>query len=492
MGRVHGERSRGPIQLRAASVQIPLSAWIAAWLGQRLGAGVRSLFGHPLVVGGLVVVTAGAWLLPRYGTAIPATTLVALTIALVAWRLGHAESFHRFLGWPWRGAWRHRLVYRRGWQPAMVTCGLAIRVNGREFVPALLRVTSTATVDRVRVRMLSGQVPEDYAQMSERLARTFGAAACRVRTDPQHRDRVILWLLVADPLHQTVPPQATEDPPNLTGLPVGLQEDGPLYQLRLLGTHLLLVGATGAGKSSVVWALVHALAPGISTGLVQLWVCDPKGGMELAPGRALFTRFCHGEDPDNTDGSGVAHEVAYAELLEDAVRVMRARQACLRGVTRLHKPSSAEPLVVVVIDELASLTSYVTDRDAKKRIAAALSLLLSQGRAVGVSVVAALQDPRKEVLPARDLFPTRIGLRMVDGDQVDMVLGDGAKDRGARCDQIPESLPGVGFVALDGVAEPVRVRFAHLADPDIAHLAATHPAPACTPDSSESSQRGVA
>jgi DNA segregation ATPase FtsK/SpoIIIE, S-DNA-T family len=149
-------------------------------------------------------------------------------------------------------------------------------------------------------------------------------------------------------------------------------------------------------------------------------------------------------------------------------------------------------LVVMVVDELASLTSYVTDRDAKKRIAAALSLLLSQGRAVGVTVVTALQDPRKEVLPARDLFPTRIGLRMVDGDQVDMVLGDGAKNRGARCDQSPESLPGVGFVALDGVAEPVRVRFAHLADPDIAHLAVTHPAPTDSLESSESSQRGVA
>jgi S-DNA-T family DNA segregation ATPase FtsK/SpoIIIE len=171
---------------------------------------------------------------------------------------------------------------------------------------------------------------------------------------------------------------------------------------------------------------------------------------------------------------------------------MRNRQARLRGVTRLHKPSSAEPLVVVVIDELASLTSYANDRDAKKRIAAALSLLLSQGRAVGVTVVAALQDPRKEVLPARDLFPTRIGLRMVDGDQVDMVLGDGAKDRGARCDQIPESLPGVGFVALDGLAEPVRVRFAHLADPDITHLAATHPAAANTPECSNLSERGVA
>ncbi len=146
---------------------------------------------------------------------------------------------------------------------------------------------------------------------------------------------------------------------------------------------------------------------------------------------------------------------------------MRTRQASLRGVARFHEPTADEPLIVLIIDELAALTSYVTDREAKRRIGAALSLLLSQGRAVGVTVVAALQDPRKEVLPARDLFPTRVGLRMVDPDQVDMVLGAGARNHGARCDQIPESLPGVGYVGLDGVAEPVRVRFAYLTDTDI-------------------------
>jgi S-DNA-T family DNA segregation ATPase FtsK/SpoIIIE len=110
------------------------------------------------------------------------------------------------------------------------------------------------------------------------------------------------------------------------------------------------------------------LAPGIRDGLVQVWAIDPKGGMELAPGRALFTRFVYGDPEDNT-----LYELDFAHVLEDAVMVMRARQATLRGVTRLHTPTVAEPLVVVVIDELASLTAYVVDRDAKRRITAALS-----------------------------------------------------------------------------------------------------------------------
>src|SRR3546814_4268572 len=68
------------------------------------------------------------------------------------------------------------------------------------------------------------------------------------------------------------------------------------------------------------------------------------------------------------------------------------------------------PTVVVLIDELAALTAYETDRDLLRRANSALATLASQGRAVGFIVFACLQDPRKETLPARGLFTqTEIG-----------------------------------------------------------------------------------
>jgi S-DNA-T family DNA segregation ATPase FtsK/SpoIIIE len=307
----------------------------------------------------------------------------------------------------------------------------------------------------------------------------------------------VLWLLVRDPLVRLVRPFPSGPDVDLAGLPVAVGEDGLTHRLRLLGTHLLIVGATGSGKGSVLWSLIHALAPAVQAGTVALWVVDPKGGMELAGGRGLFARFCHGAPDEQQDGRTavdvVSHELAYAEVLEDAVCVMRNRQAALRGVTRLHTPTPREPLIVIVVDELAALTAYVTDRDAKRRIAAALALLLSQGRAVGVSVVAALQDPRKEVLPARDLVPTRVALRLTDDQQVDMVLGDGARRRGAAADRIPDQLPGVGYLTVDGLSEPARVRFTYLTDPDIAVMAATHPATVGTAgDRAAGEERGAA
>jgi hypothetical protein len=46
---------------------------------------------------------------------------------------------------------------------------------------------------------------------------------------------------------------------------------------------------------------------------------------------------------------------------------------------------------VIVVDEVAFLTTYLPDRQLRDKIRAALATLTTQGRAVGFAVVAALQ-----------------------------------------------------------------------------------------------------
>ena len=186
--------------------------------------------------------------------------------------------------------------------------------------------------------------------------------------------------------------------------------------------------------------------------------------MELAYGRVIF----------DLRGQYAADPQAIAAMLEAAVADMQARAARFAGRQRDHTPTTEDPFTVVLVDEVAFLTAYQPDRKLKDRIMAALATLTTQGRAVGYCVVAALQDPRKDVLTIRNLFPDRIAMRLDEPEQVDMVLGDGARDRGAACELIsadPATGAGVAFVRLEADPDPVRVRAGWVTDADIRAMA---------------------
>jgi DNA segregation ATPase FtsK/SpoIIIE, S-DNA-T family len=423
--------------------------WAARHPVSTAAAGTIAAVYHRAGVRGVILLGLGVW------------------VVVGVWALAWPACLDRVVIQRARGAWRWAIRYRRVWYPALHGSGLSITTPDRlVYVPQVTRVRSTAVVDTLHVRLLHGHTPADLAAKAEGLRHSFAVHRVSVVEDGPGRVRLICY--ARDPLTTPVPAIPMDDlpaVPDFTALDVALAEDGTRYRLHLLGRHVLVVGASGAGKGSAEWSVIRALCPAIATGLVQLRGIDPKGGMELYPGRALFTCYAD-EDTDQMAG-----------LLETAVHDMNARKTRLKAAgVRDFTPSTSEPLVVVVIDELAFLTAY-TDKATKLRVAQALQLLLSQGRAVGYSVLACLQDPRKDVLPFRDLFTYRICLRVTEDAHVDMVLGDGALERGAACHLIPASLPGVGFVHVDGAAEPVRVRFTWITDDDITGMAARWPAP---------------
>ncbi|KPM53805.1 hypothetical protein ACG83_21910 [Frankia sp. R43] len=363
------------------------------------------------------------------------------------------------------GRWRRAVLgwlgvgrLRRRWAAACRAAGLEI--GGR--TPRVWRVRRTAAGAVMRVRVRDGQEVADLQRHALRLAAAMGGRGLRVVPDLEHAGRADVVLTTREALGELVTAEDLdadgEGASGLDAVVVGRREDGGPWLLRVRGSHVLVAGASGAGKGSVLWSILRGLGPHIHAGLVRIWAADPKGGMELGFGEPLFERFA-------TDIGGIA------DLLEDAVAAMNRRTGWLRGRSRLHKPTTKEPLIVVMVDEIAALTAYATDREAKQKISAALSLLLSQGRAVGVVVIGAVQDPRKEVLPFRDLFQTRVALRM-GASEVGLVLGDDAYTRGAWTDRIPMSLPGVGYVLVDGDPTPVRVRAAYVDDGEIHTMAA--------------------
>lgn len=403
----------------------------------------------------------------REGWMTAALLIAGVVAAFVTWRVVHPTSFTQVaaprIQRVWRGAY-----YRARWPRVASRNGLVAydASDGRQThchgeAPRIRKVVVTPQgVDRLSLRLPDGLTPSDVATRCAGIAHALGCRESRVVGD--RPGRVWLELHRRDALAAVIRPLPQSTGVDLEAVPVGRHEDGTHWQVRLLGTHLLIAGATGAGKGSILWSLLHGLAPDISAGRVQVWAIDPKGGMELRPGIPLFSRF-EDSDPESM-----------CRMLEELVDLKdRRAQGLARQGLRKHAASIDSPHILAVIDELATLTAFA-ERSVVRRIDQALGILLTQGRACGITVLAAVQDPGKDVVAWRDLFPTRIALRLDNPIQVDMVLGEGARDLGATADHISELTPGVAFVRVEGARALRRVRSAYLTDEDIAGLASSH------------------
>ncbi|BDB44170.1 MULTISPECIES: FtsK/SpoIIIE domain-containing protein [Mycobacterium] len=405
------------------------------------------------------------WVGFSHGARAGVLTAVVEAAAYLGWWVCQPASFTRWVSAPLRQRFWAWWRYHRNWESVCALHALTAKLGERTLVPALQSVRIGHHADVLIVKVVTGQSIADWQKRALALAATWDAERLTIRATTPGQLRIIIGRgdVLGQPI--AVPMPTPGSAVDLGAVRVGVTESRRWWHLPVLGQHILAAGATGAGKGSVLWSLIAGLAPHVKTGRVRLWVIDPKGGMELGAGAPLFARFCY-----HTGAPAV-------ELLRELVKLMQTRATRLRGHTRLHTPALAEPLIVLIIDEIAALTAYVTDRKLRAETEQLLGLLLSQGRAVGISVVAAVQDPAKDTLPVRQLFTVRIGLRMTEATQTAMVLGQGARDAGAECDLIADTTPGIGYVMIDGTADPIRVRAFHVTDRDITLLARTFRAP---------------
>jgi DNA segregation ATPase FtsK/SpoIIIE, S-DNA-T family len=198
-----------------------------------------------------------------------------------------------------------------------------------------------------------------------------------------------------------------------------------------------------------------SIAPAIRDGLVRVSGIDPKG-MELAYGRGIFHRY-----------AVTGHQAL--DILDDLVAAMDARKTLFAGQVRTVPISTEHPLEIVEFDEIGALTKY-TDRKTRDSTTEKVALLTTQGRALGFTVRGYVQEPTKDTVPVRELFPRRICLRVTAKSHVSMVLGEHAYERGAWANRIGESEPGTGYVWGEGLREPLRVRAGWVPDHVIKQL----------------------
>ena len=358
----------------------------------------------------------------------------------------------------------------------------AMRGETKTVYPRLRHVNGTHESWTAIVRPFAGQTIDHYTKYAENFAFAFNVPSV---TFEVHESGFLLMRAGSIPIPQAyshpglldmprpvgidkqetaplpvVPPvYAPREPVRdlsyelglLKGVPVARGLNGQTCRIPIEGQHWLIAARTGGGKGSWLWSLVLGLAPAWRAGIVNYWGCDPKR-LELAIGRTWWDYYA------DTDESIV-------ELLETAVADMLKRTSALQGQVRKFTPSKRTPLNVIVLDELGYITTMMPDRKLRARAEQAITTLLMPGRAVGYSCVGAVLDPRKEQVGFRDLFPIRIA-GALPGPMVDLVLGDGMYDAGARCDAIPlgDAGAGVAYVISETTQRPVCIRAAWCSD----------------------------
>jgi S-DNA-T family DNA segregation ATPase FtsK/SpoIIIE len=390
--------------------------------------------------------TLGLWVL---------VVLVATGVALISWRLRSPETYEERFATPARLlSWR--LWTYASWRKLCKRCGLSAseqvtrrdkegrQVTSTRWVhPKLLGTEVSHTALRLTVRARMGQTVEDLERAVPAIrdaARAHSARAVVVSPGTLRIELVKREQLST--VRHAPPPTAVAT----TRVTLGRREDGSPWTLPLRGRHTLTVGCSNAGKGSIFWGIAGGLGPAVTAGVVHLIGIDLKYGIELSVGAGLFTKIA-------TTEADAVETLAGLEMLMDK------RGKAMAGHTREHRPTKTSPVVVLLIDELAGLTAYMSNPALRKEAAASLSRILTKGRALGIVVAAFLQDPRKEVLPMRGLFTQTIALRLRSREEVAMVLGDGIADK-APAHRISPDRPGTGYViAEDGHTTKVRSDF---------------------------------
>ena len=260
------------------------------------------------------------------------------------------------------------------------------------------------------------------------------------------------------------------------GVPIALGKDitGETQVIDITATpHLLIAGATGAGKSVLVNTLICSILYSRTPEQVRLLLIDPKI-VELK----LYNDVPHLLTPVITDPKRAFQalqyclyemERRYALLDHLGVRDIRSynRKLVDRDDQLTHGPL---PFLVIVIDEFADLMATTG-----KELEATLARLAAMARAVGIHIVLATQRPSIDVITGliKANIPSRIAFMVaskfdsriiIDAVGAEKLLGRGDMLFVPAWDANPMRIQGalVSEEEVERVTEKVR----ELGEPD--------------------------
>src|SRR5215510_2932468 len=225
-------------------------------------------------------------------------------------------------------------------------------------------------------------------------------------------------------------------------LALGKTIDGANYVADLTKMpHLLIAGATGAGKSVALNTILTSMLYKATPEEVKFILIDPKR-LELG----LYADIPHLLSPIVTDPKRASYALKWA-VAEMENRYKRLASYGVRNIEQYNAEAESNakrgqdsiedeeakplPYIVVIIDELADLM-MVSARDVEERI----TRLAQMARAVGIHLVLATQRPSVDVITGliKANFSSRISFRVsskvdsrtiIDTNGAEQLLGQG-------------------------------------------------------------------
>lgn len=228
---------------------------------------------------------------------------------------------------------------------------------------------------------------------------------------------------------------------------VGQNCDGEVYTADLSAMpHLLIAGATGAGKSVCLNSLIVSLMYKYTPEELRLLLVDPKQ-VELN----MYNRIPHMLIPE-----AVSDKDKTLNLLDWAIEEMELRYTMFkdRRVQKITdynaiidpKKEDKLPYIVIIIDEVGDFMMVM-----KKELEERIVRLTQKARAAGIHLILATQRPSVDVITGtiKANLPARIAFAVASFTDSKTILDQGGAEKLLRYGDM---------IFSDGVNEPVRLQ----------------------------------